>query len=778
MYKVDVYINGERLDLFDNETISVISSVQNINDISRNFNDFSQSFTVPASNRNNKILKHFYNAYINEGFDARVRHDASLFVATQLFRLGSIRLDKCELENHVPKSYTLTFFGLLVSLKESIGDEFLSSLDLSEYDQTYSSANVLTGLKTGFFTQDYIYPLISTQRQYFYNSNASSTTQTETLANIAWNGAASVHGVSWDELRPALKVMRIIEAIESRYGITFSRDFFGTIPFDNLYLWLANQDTEDSLKTTHKVINYTASIRPQPSFGNFDNSVGIYYPTAGNAFKIREIIVQTESSDGVFYTVQIMNGASVLSEQSGTGNINMSLVMPDGVAAGSELYVQIQVSTSKTITQVYFEIEEFSDDDILNAFKGSTFVIEGAEAKAFNFVPQIKVIDFIKSLVNKYNLVVIPASKTEYTIKTLDEWYDEGDIIDVTEFIDTSQTTVSRSKIFREIDFTFQEPQTILAEAFARMHNIRYGDLSTKLKNLDGTPLDGDVFEIELSFEQMLYERLFNLNSQAVTNIVYGLSVDGGLSPEIPEAHLFYALSVNVSANSIAFIDQFNAKSQINTSIFMPSHANNLAADYTTTFGSEINEHTGSLMTNSLFKLFYLDYITDSFNPKRRMYDYTAKLPAHIISTIKVNDRLVIRGDRYIINQMTTNITTGIVKLELLNDIFGDIENLIVEEQTPIPRTPEVITGEGFYISSSGDATSTGGCLLSPSVLKYHDGLDLAPTLANIIYNDVGLTTPFDGGWLYYKIENNKALRINNDGRVIDVWNCIAMASE
>ena len=59
MRQVQVYIEGLKIELFEDEQINVTSSVQNINDISKVFTDFSQSFTVPASTVNNEILRHF-----------------------------------------------------------------------------------------------------------------------------------------------------------------------------------------------------------------------------------------------------------------------------------------------------------------------------------------------------------------------------------------------------------------------------------------------------------------------------------------------------------------------------------------------------------------------------------------------------------------------------------------------------------------------------------------------------------------------------------------------
>ena len=46
----------ERLDMFDFESIELTSSIKQVKEIDQVFTDFSQSFTVPASNNNNRIF--------------------------------------------------------------------------------------------------------------------------------------------------------------------------------------------------------------------------------------------------------------------------------------------------------------------------------------------------------------------------------------------------------------------------------------------------------------------------------------------------------------------------------------------------------------------------------------------------------------------------------------------------------------------------------------------------------------------------------------------------
>ena len=45
---VQLFIEGERVELFNDEQISINLSVQNITDLSKTFTDFTQSFQVPA----------------------------------------------------------------------------------------------------------------------------------------------------------------------------------------------------------------------------------------------------------------------------------------------------------------------------------------------------------------------------------------------------------------------------------------------------------------------------------------------------------------------------------------------------------------------------------------------------------------------------------------------------------------------------------------------------------------------------------------------------------
>jgi len=241
-----LYIGEDVMDLFEDEGIELNSSIANVNDISKNTTDYAKSFTVPASNNNNRIFKHYYDANIDNAFDARVKVSGRIELDGLPFRYGKWSLEKVILKQGKPSSYSINFVGNLVSLKDKLKNDELSSLDFSAFNHSYDSDTVKGYLQT---SGDLIYNLF-TKKQLYYRSG-SENINTDTLANIAYTGGANT-GVNWDLLRPSIRLIKIIEAIESKYNIVFSRDFFATTEFQNLYLWL-NNDASLSKKSNNEV---------------------------------------------------------------------------------------------------------------------------------------------------------------------------------------------------------------------------------------------------------------------------------------------------------------------------------------------------------------------------------------------------------------------------------------------------------------------------------------------------------------------------------------------
>jgi hypothetical protein len=75
---------------------------------------------------------------------------------------------------------------------------------------------------------------MSPVKNWYYDSNPADVG----ASNIAQNGSAAAHGINYYELKPALKVSAVLDAMEAQYGIEFVGGFLISSPFTDLSLWL------------------------------------------------------------------------------------------------------------------------------------------------------------------------------------------------------------------------------------------------------------------------------------------------------------------------------------------------------------------------------------------------------------------------------------------------------------------------------------------------------------------------------------------------------------
>ena len=68
MLNLQLFIEGQEVDLFKDESVTLTQSIQDIMNLDKVGIEFTRSFQVPASKKNNKIFKHFHNPMII-GFD-------------------------------------------------------------------------------------------------------------------------------------------------------------------------------------------------------------------------------------------------------------------------------------------------------------------------------------------------------------------------------------------------------------------------------------------------------------------------------------------------------------------------------------------------------------------------------------------------------------------------------------------------------------------------------------------------------------------------------------
>ena len=309
----------------------------------------------------------------------------------------------------------------------------------------------------------------------------------------------------------------------------------------------------------------------------------------------------------------------------------------------------------------------------------------------------ITIMDFLGGLFKMFNLTVFVdptvAAQNKICVRTLDNFYKDGTEINITRFVDRSEHLVETINPIKTVLFQYEGRNTILAQQHERQIDPKgWGGDRHPDDDTPFNPRKGEDFEVELPFEHMKFERLFNADNKEfvdtntdtindrVTTIQAGLSQDEDLNPVSGEPLLLYCIRQNSNdgltpAQSITQIELKKTGSSQNVSTYhIPSNSRKLDDTDSATspalalhFKPEINEYTGVAFENTLFTKFYKKYIQQSFDPHTRLFKIKARLPLDILINLKLNDIIEIFDDRYLINRMSTNFMTGITEFELVN---------------------------------------------------------------------------------------------------------------
>ena len=91
-YPLEIYINGVEVDQFSDESVTIKKSVKSFKDIKKLFTEFSKTFNIPTSKKNNKLFKHVYRVDTT-AVDSRVLIPATLKLNGVDFKSGNVSVE-------------------------------------------------------------------------------------------------------------------------------------------------------------------------------------------------------------------------------------------------------------------------------------------------------------------------------------------------------------------------------------------------------------------------------------------------------------------------------------------------------------------------------------------------------------------------------------------------------------------------------------------------------------------------------------------------------------
>lgn len=684
------------MDMFKDESVSLTQTIQNVRDIGKVFTNFTKTFSLPASKDNNKVFQHYYNFNIVDGYDGRVKKNATIELNFLPFEKGKIKLEGVDLKDNKPYAYRVTFFGNTVDLKDVLGEDTLQVLDwLDNFKKTYDSSTVKIGLVTGLsttvnsvtYSNSIITPLISHTTRLFYDSSSHSVEYPDAGGgNLipSGSGEGHHHGVYYGELKYAIRLHLIILAIQEKYPeLQFSTDFFNTSndTYYNLYMWMHRKkgpvEDPNQLATYSEYVNFglDSTMTNVEAIGE---SIIVSNQTGANKIT-SDLTVRPQTGETARYEVNVIKDGVLYANYSAEGSdVEATIELTNGT-------YKVEIVVTETMT--------FGETGVENAVSWEMSDLQVPESHTFNVtefdveaivefyptkqIPTMKVIDFLTGLFKMFNLTAYVEDDGTIKVQTLDNFYannqSSGSPYDITEYIKMDSSQIDVALPYKEIIFKYAGLGTKLAEQHKQLTDSGIGWGTAEYRgtgNDDELALTGDVYTVEVPFEHMKYERLRDGNTTTNTTIQVGWFVDDNDDPYYGKPLLFYPIYIE-NGDNIRFLTGETSGQETINDYFIPS--NSVAISSSTSkvninFDLENNEYTrDASFTDTLFDDYYTNYITDVFNSKRRLTKVKAFIPLKILRNYNLSDRFIIADKIYIINSITTNLGTGESDLELLN---------------------------------------------------------------------------------------------------------------
>ena len=638
IYKDDVRY---RLELFQDENISITSSIQNVNDISKVFTDYSQSFTVPATPNNNKIFAHWYENSIDDGFNANKRYDAEIEINTIPFRKGRIELQSASRENGNITHYSLVFYGSLKSLTDKFGEDKLINLtnlnDLITF--TYNASNVVNSVVNSN-TLDIAFPLISSQRAWQYGGSGADDINTLTGE------------LKYNELFPAVRVNKIFEAIENKYGISFVGNFLTDKRFTELFL-LAKNSEKFSFFTELNVLDFVSFESSGDSGLIFVNTEVNYLKFENNnlVYNARLSIEITTTNDDISWKIEVYKNGELFKTIDGKGTKEISIFdVRDNSANGVYSFKLSSTDYAGTSISISAIAETMFLSQIVNV---NCSLFTTSKLGIYRYMPDMKITDFFSGILKMFNLTAYSENENEYNIEPLEDWYNAGKIRDITKYVNLDGE-ISRAPFYKVMNFQYEKSENLISRAFFDNFQREFGDL----KYTFDAESDGDEYTIKLPFENLMHQKFSG------TKLHVGFCLKSDLKPYVPKPILLYKYG-NINTDVNFYLEgvkrtSYNAFGQDIEKVTGEFHTLN--------WGLENSTLLNGVVENTLFSDYYLSYLSNIYNRKARIIKIEGVADTYLMSVLKLNDRVIIRDKRYVINNIQTELNTGKINIELLTD--------------------------------------------------------------------------------------------------------------
>lgn len=700
------------LDMFGDETINIKTVVKDLSDPKKLFTDVSRSFTVPASKKNNKIFKHYYNIDILQGLDSRELIPCKLLLNNTTYKVGNLNIEGVGMSKGMPTSYKIRFIGKLSELARRIGQDELSVMDFSDIDETDFDSKAQFSDNTA---DPLCFPLSSRSDRFVLDS-VTRDLGFDNTKNVRYVGSVidDNYALIDKDLIGALSVGTILDKIANTYNISFD-GIFDNDYIRDLYLWLHKTDkTRSGEQNQAQATNFT-----QTSTGTFGTPSDIVLNTdsfvlpsyeSWKDYTIRIKGIWTGSATlRLKQNGNVVREIAVSNQYTSTYSFSPSTMTIDMVCDGN-----IAADVFVEITETYNETGEQGEGGYrIGTYEGDVTVGSGGSYYISENIPQMKIMDFLGSIFKMFNIVATVDDTNKVTGRHFDYFMSQGSLKDFSEYVDVTKYEVNKPNLYSSIRFKFADPKVAMELGYQKVNGKKYGELGYQLTGQNGVKLSGSEYLLEVQNQRVPVEPLRDLATNNDTGVVYTQFADLKGAEQATKP-MFTYIARKSNATPIAWYDGISVSS-VNTYV-QPSNifctnssapvgiaSNNKVGLY---FGEELNEYNTAetRVGNGLFSCFYRGLTAMMFDEDKRMVKFQAYLPLKEVINLNLADTITINNHFYNINSIDTNYLTGKSSLELT--LVGKSELSYFKRQNlTITNDSSSQTLKITYISWTGNLT-------------------------------------------------------------------------
>lgn len=698
-----IFLGGDYLDLFNDETIEMSDSVQNIQDITKVFTAYTQSFTVPATPKNNRIFKHWYNPEIINGFNAQERVAGFIDLNDSTFKIGTFLLEKAITKKGVANSYTISFTGKTLDLKSSLSDATLADLDYTQLSFPYNATNVISFMQSDIFGNlpTLYFPLVSSKNFWTFGGGSST--------DISVNG-----NLHWYELFPSISLDWILRKIVQQFNLPIDvnrGDIFGSDLLVNTHLYFKNQELSSAglivmttltnkllFSTDTQFIDATTDTIQFPVIDSSNYTSYITYSSANeyefvnNNFKRIQVSFSPFTGNATLYLFR--NGVEHRVFVTDSSTVAFFDVQDNETY---ELYIKTESPQTLTMlvtcqTGVKYKYKTPSDFSLIQTVEyvsdsRTTTTTTTSNINVNQVAPKLKLIDVLKGVLTMFN-GTLSIDGDSIIMQTLESWYLVGDKLNLTPYINTDSIEIIRPKLPKIVNFKKEESKSATNTAYTDLTGQKYGELSAKF------PYDGSDVTYQLPFETPIPVRLS-------TDVMAMFLIDKESKPYTPKAMILtYAPKVtspNIHVDNGAGHTILPEYYPVSTTLFSSGIHRSI------NWGADVDQQDYNVYENSLYKVGYSNYISNLYNPQSRQISCKGNLPQSVLRKLSLNDRVQLKDMMYIINDYKVDLNKGDITFNLLTDFREAIQEVVyvidMDEQT-VSHTQDFEAGTTFETSA------------------------------------------------------------------------------